>query len=34
MKEVQFNALIGAFDNQQINSNAKELLHASFDKYQ
>ena len=34
MKDVQFDELIGAFDNQQINSNAKEVLNVSFDKYQ
>ena len=34
MANVQFDSLIGAFDNQNINSNAKDLLHTSFGKYQ
>jgi hypothetical protein len=33
MKEVQFDQLIGSFDNQLLNANAKEILHASFDNY-
>jgi hypothetical protein len=33
MLNIQFDTLIGAFDNQKISPNAKEILHASFAKY-
>ena len=33
MLNIQFDTLIGAFDNQKISPNAKEILHASFSKY-
>ncbi len=33
MKPIPFDTLRGAFDNQDITKNAKEVLHTSFDKY-
>ncbi len=33
MINIPFDTLIGAFDNQKISPNAKEILHASFLKY-
>jgi glyoxylase-like metal-dependent hydrolase (beta-lactamase superfamily II) len=33
MADVPFDTLIGAFDNQKISPNAKDILNASFAKY-
>jgi hypothetical protein len=34
MQNVNFDSLIGAFDNQSINADAKSILHTSFERYQ
>jgi hypothetical protein len=33
MDNVAFDTLIGAFDNQKISPNAKEIFHTSMGKY-
>ena len=33
MNNIPFDTLLGAFDNQKISPNAKEILHASLEKY-